>query len=100
VPEEDWLVVADRDNDTAVAFDINGDYVGTAALDIDVNVNYGIGYANGQLFIEDGSRDGYQGYRITNASSDAPTAVPALPPGGILLLVLGMLGLTVRHRAR
>ena len=102
VPEEDWLVVADNTNDTAVAFDINGDYVGTSSLDMDVDFSYGLGYANGQLFIEDQARDGYQGYNITGASmgDSGPTEVPVLPAGGIVLLILGMMGLGARHLRR
>ena len=105
VPEEDWLVVADNANDNAVVFDIDGNFLGNSALDMDVNFSYGLGYANGQLFVLDAGRDGYQGYNITGASvpggnGGSSVAVPALPLGGLLVLIFGLLGLGARRFRR
>ena len=66
VPSEDWLVILDYANNTAVVFDIVGNYIGTSALDTDVPTTFAMGYANNQLFVGvyTSSRRGYQGYNI------------------------------------
>lgn len=67
VPSEDWLVILDYANNTAVVFDIVGNYIGTSALDTNVPTAFAMGYANDQLFVgvynSQYSR-GYQGYNI------------------------------------
>jgi hypothetical protein len=63
-PEDEWLIVVDYSNDDAVVFDLNGDWVGTSALDIDAQSTYRFGLTNGQLFIYDDAQNGWQGFDI------------------------------------
>jgi len=62
-----WLIVVSANPDNrAYVFELNGAYVGSSQLDIAVRVAYGMGYGNGQLFVNDDTRNGWQGYSIGN----------------------------------
>lgn len=99
-PSQDWLIVTDPGNDTAVIFDLNGDHVGTSALDVSVPFSYGMGFANGQLFVQTG--EGYQGFDIGAGASSAspPAAIPTIGTYGLIFTVLGLLMLAVRRLSR
>ena len=88
-PNEDWVIVADNNLDEVHVFDSAGAFLGSAAIDIDMTNPYGFGYANGQVFVWDAARVGWQGYTIG--------AVPA--PGVLAILALGPIGLRRRRRA-
>jgi len=96
----DWLIVTDQGNDTAVIFDLNGDHVGTSALDVDVPGLYSMGFANGQLFVQTG--EGYQGFDIGagTPSTSPPAAIPTIGTYGLIFTVLGLLMLAVRRLSR
>jgi len=65
VPTVGWLVVLDSASNRAIAFDLLGNFVGASTLDITVtSTSRRPGYANGQLFVFDSARNGWQGYRI------------------------------------
>jgi hypothetical protein len=67
VPDVSWLVVLDSGSNRAIAFDLLGNFVGASTLDITVTAGARRpGYANGQLFVFDGARNGWQGYHIVN----------------------------------
>lgn len=102
-PSQDWLIVTDDTNNTAVVFDINGDYVGTSNLTGDVPEDYDMGFANNQLFFYDSSSDFYRGFDIGAGAPERPgaaEAIPSLTAFGTLLLALGILLLAARSRSR
>ncbi len=94
----DRFVVTDSVNDTAVIFDLNGDYLGTSALDVTVPTSYGVGVANDQLFVATPS--GYQGFDIGLSSSGEATAIPTLGVYGLILTGFGLLMVAVRRLSR
>jgi hypothetical protein len=67
--QNDLLVVTSGDADKAYTYRLDGTYVNTWDLDIDVGGFYGTGFANGQLFVYDSSRNGWQGYAIPSPAS-------------------------------
>jgi hypothetical protein len=74
VPEPRWLGVLDDTTDSVAFFDLFGNFVGTSALDITIDSTARRpGYANGQLFVFDDARNGWQGYRVVDigCTSDA-----------------------------
>jgi len=67
VPEPRWLGVLDDSSDSVAFFDLLGTFVGTTALDIAIDSTARRpGYTNGQLFVFDSARNGWQGYRIVD----------------------------------
>lgn len=62
--EADLVFVIESGGDEAFAFDTNGAFVGASVLDITLPSSFSMGYANGQLFAFDSSRNGWQGYRV------------------------------------
>jgi hypothetical protein len=66
--QNDLLVVVSPATDDAYTFRRDGTYVETWELDIDVPSFYGAGFANGQLFVYDQSRNAWQGYDISSSS--------------------------------
>jgi len=67
VPEPRWLGVLDDASDSVAFFDLLGKFVGTTALDIMIDSTARRpGYTNGQLFVFDGARNGWQGYRVVD----------------------------------
>lgn len=86
-PAFNLLIVTDDPNNRALVFDTNGAYIGASALNVDVPSNYRVGYANGQLFVFDTLRNGWQGYTI-------------LVPGPGAAALLGLAGLAGRRRRR
>lgn len=99
-PSEDWLIVTDAADDTAVIFDLNGNHVGTSALDVVVPSSYEVGFTNGQLFVR--TSDGYQGFDIGAAgpAPSAPAAIPAIGVHGLVFMALGLILVAVRRLAR
>jgi hypothetical protein len=99
-PSQDWLIVTDSADNTAVIFDLNGDHVGTSALDVSVPVEYAMGFANGQLFVQTG--EGYQGFDIGAGatSTSPPAAIPTIGTYGLIFTVLGLLMLAARRLSR
>lgn len=98
IPGDDLLGVVDSGDEAVVLFDLSGNYVTTLALDIDVVSNSRRpGYTNGQLFVWDGARDGWQGYQIAEQGN---VTIPTLSQTGIiiLVLVLGVFSIVVIRR--
>ncbi|MPV85657.1 hypothetical protein [Ostreibacterium oceani] len=90
-----WLIVLDSSNNTAVIFDLSGAYVGTSILDISVPFSYGMGFTNGQLFVWDASRNGWQGYGV---GVSEVASIPTMPWLGLVFLasLLGFVGFNRR----
>lgn len=99
-PSEEWLIVTDATNDTAVIFDTAGNYVGTSALDVNVDSNYRMGYTNHQLFVFDSAQGGYQGYDIGAGIAPETVPVPANAAWAESLLVFTMLGAVLFYLRR
>lgn len=87
-PDEGWIIVADAAADQVHVFDTSGTFIGTSNIPQDIGAAWGFGYTNGQVFVFDGARGGWQGYDIG--------AVPA--PASLALLGLGGLVATRRRR--
>ena len=85
---EGWIIVADSNADQIHVFDTSGNFIGTSNIPQDIGGNWGFGYTNGQAFVFDNTRGGWQGYDIG--------AVPA--PASLALLGLGGLVATRRRR--
>jgi hypothetical protein len=83
--QNDLLVVASSATNQAYTFRLDGSYVDTWDLDIAAPFAYGVGFANGQLFVYDGARSAWQGY-----------AIPA--PASLGLLCLGAVAGLRRRR--
>lgn len=65
LPDVDLLGVVDQATDAVALFDSTGNFELAAQLDIDVNNDSRRpGFANGQLFVFDDVRQGWQGYTI------------------------------------
>jgi len=58
------IVVTTTDGNRALAYDTDGNYVDEWNLDVTVPSNYRMGYTNGQLFVFDDARNGWQGYDL------------------------------------
>lgn len=63
----EWLVSVSGMK--AYAWDLSGSFVNEWDLDITAGTNYRMGYTNGQLFVFDGGRNGWQGYVIPEPAS-------------------------------
>ena len=63
-PDNGWIIIADTGLDQLHVFDTSGNHLGSSNLDMDIAGGYGFGYTNGQAFVWDQSRTGWQGYRI------------------------------------
>lgn len=59
-------------------FRLDGSYVDSWDLDLEVGGFYGTGFANGQLFVYDPARSGWQGYQIPTPASFGVLAGAAL----------------------
>jgi hypothetical protein len=104
VPSADLLGVVDTATDLAVFFNTDGTFASASQLDIDVTSgSRRPGYANGQLFVFDDSRGGWQGFDLALGGPAAPTlAVPTLDQYGRLALIVAMImlaGWIVRRQA-
>lgn len=99
-PSQDWLIVTDSADDTAVIFDLSGDHVGTSALDVSVPSSYEVGFANRQLFVR--TAEGYQGFDIGVGAPSAspPAAIPTIGAYGLVFTALGLFMLAVRRLSR
>ena len=67
--QNDLLVVTSGNTEQAYTYRLDGTHVGTWDLDIDVGGFYGTGFANGQLFVFDSARNGWQGYAVPSPAS-------------------------------
>ena len=76
--QNDLLVVTSGNTERAYTYRLDGTHVGTWDLDIDAGGFYGTGFANGQLFVFDSARSGWQGYAIPSPSSLALFGVAAI----------------------
>lgn len=76
--QNDLLVVTSGNVDKAYTYRVDGTYADTWDLDIDVGGFYGTGFANGQLFVYDSARSGWQGYAIPSPSSLALFGIAAI----------------------
>jgi hypothetical protein len=104
VPSADLLGVVDTATDLAVFFNTDGTFASASQLDIDVTSgSRRPGFANGQLFVFDDSRGGWQGFDLALGGPAAPTlAVPTLDQYGRLALIVAMImlaGWIVRRQA-
>lgn len=99
-PSQDWLIVTDSADDTAAIFDLNGDHIGTSALDVGVPASFEVGFTNGQLFVR--TADGYQGFDIgaVAPAMPAPAAIPTIGTYGLIFTALGLFLLAVRRLSR
>jgi len=71
LPGFDLLGVVDQATDVVALFDTSGNFELAAQLDIDVNSgSRRPGFANGQLFVFDEGRAGWQGYEIPGLVTD------------------------------
>jgi hypothetical protein len=68
----DWVIAADHVRDQALVFDTAGAYIGRSQLDVDVPTSFRMAFANGQLFVFDAGRNGWQGFDI----GDSPVCYP------------------------
>lgn len=94
VPAEDLLGVLDASTDLAVFFNMDGTFASAAQLDVDVtSASRRPGFANGQLFVFDGARAGWQGYAIFELAESR--AIPTLSTSGLALLSLVMAALAL-----
>ncbi len=66
--DADLVWVVDHTNDRALAFDTTGAFVGASTLDLDVQSAFRMGYANGQIFVFDNARFGWQGYEVVEST--------------------------------
>ena len=90
----DVFVELDVSNNRAEVFDINGNFLGQSALAglANVDQSYGMGYANGQIFVYDGADNRWEGFRIFEAAAPEPDS--------IALLGLGLAGLGFGRRKK
>jgi hypothetical protein len=63
-PDRDWLIQVNATHDRALVFSLSGAFLGASQLNVDVQPTYRMGYANGQLFVFDPARNGWQGFNI------------------------------------
>ena len=66
--DADLVLVVDHTNDRALAFDTTGAFIGASTLDMDVQSLFRMGYANGQIFVFDNARSGWQGYEVIEST--------------------------------
>ena len=85
-PNFEMVVVGDDTNDRALVFDTAGTFIGASDLAANVRGSYGMGYANGQIFVFDDASNGWQGFEIM---------IPS--PGALALLAVAGFG---RRRRR
>ncbi len=70
--DQGWLIVFDAVNDDAVVFDLSGNYLGTSSLATNIEPSFRNGSANGQVFVFDSSRNGWQGYSLGGGGCNDP----------------------------
>lgn len=92
ISEENALGVLDTNADDLVVFDLSGAYLGRVNLDIDVtSASSRPGYTNGQLFVFDASRSGWQGYQVSDGvilPELESNPIPTLSSWSILMGIL------------
>lgn len=92
-PDEDWIILFDSNNSGVMVFEAaTGNYVGFAATDLSTS-GYGFGYANKQVWVYDGQRNGWQGYDIgAGGRFDLAINMPNGCPGPITVSWTGSPG--------
>jgi len=87
--EYELLIGLDFSLDQAIIWDLGGALLGTSQLaDLNYNDRYGLGYANGQLFVADSGRTNYYGFNIFEGTSEP---IPA--PAPLILISISMVAM-------